>query len=115
MDLFYTEQKAAEILCEDYNTPLPRIGESVPITIANRNLRLWRMPSSSRAYPMKLEKKARYYRKLLPATTIHDTIQEKYSTSPCCVSYGCLPAEQRALVGKKERRKGLLQRSEVFH
>ena len=30
-------------------------------TLAGREMRLWRMPSSSRAYPMKLYEKARYY------------------------------------------------------
>ena len=74
-DIVCTGQKSAETLCSDYAAPLPRLGESVPLTIATRHLRLWRMPSSSRAYPMKLEEKAQHYRKILPATTIHDTIQ----------------------------------------
>ena len=33
--------------------------------IEKRSLRLWRMPSSSRAYPMKLEDKAAYYREMM--------------------------------------------------
>lgn len=70
-----TGQKSAETLCEDYTTPLPRPGENVPITIANRQLLLWRMPSSSRAYPMRLEEKAQYYRKAMLPSTIHNTIQ----------------------------------------
>lgn len=40
---------------------IPKVGESVEI---ESSLRWWRMPSSSRAYPMKLEKKAEYYRRL---------------------------------------------------
>ena len=40
---------------------IPKVGESVEI---DADLRWWRMPSSSRAYPMKLEKKAEYYRRL---------------------------------------------------
>ena len=64
-DIVCTGQKSAETLCEDYAAPLPRMGESVPIAIADRQLRLWRMPSSSRAYPMKLEEKARYYQAVL--------------------------------------------------
>ncbi len=56
---------------------IPKVGESVVIddndTLRydndNQNeskipIRWWRMPSSSRAYPMKLEKKAEYYRRL---------------------------------------------------
>ena len=34
-------------------------------TIAGRTMRLWRMPSSSRAFPMKLEEKAAYYREMM--------------------------------------------------
>lgn len=36
-----------------------------PFVTEGRELRLYRMPSSSRAYPMKLEKKAVFYRKML--------------------------------------------------
>ena len=63
----------AETICSDYAAPLPRPGENVPITIninegSQRQLLLWRMPSSSRAYPMKLEDKARYYQRVLLRT-----------------------------------------------
>ncbi|MBO4600086.1 MAG: uracil-DNA glycosylase family protein [Bacteroidales bacterium] len=64
-DIVCTGQKSAETLCEDYAAPPPRMGESVPLSIGGRQLRLWRMPSSSRAYPMKLEEKARYYQRVL--------------------------------------------------
>lgn len=64
-DIVCTGQKSTETICEDYSAPLPRPGENVPITIADRQLSLWRMPSSSRAYPMKLEEKARHYRVVL--------------------------------------------------
>jgi len=37
---------------------------------STRTLRLWRMPSSSRAFPMKLEEKASYYRRLMQAVGI---------------------------------------------
>ena len=46
---------------------IPKVGEccSLHVPIQGRELLLWwRMPSSSRAYPMKLEKKAEYYRRL---------------------------------------------------
>lgn len=39
----------------------PKVGESVEIM---PSIRWYRMPSSSRAYPMKLENKAEYYRRL---------------------------------------------------
>ena len=39
----------------------PQIGDLRDIRIGDRLVRWWRMPSSSRAYPMKLEDKASYY------------------------------------------------------
>ena len=72
-DIVCTGQKSAETICSDYAAPLPRPGENVPITIninegSQRQLLLWRMPSSSRAYPMKLEDKAHYYQRVLLRT-----------------------------------------------
>lgn len=40
---------------------IPKVGEFIEI---ESSLNWWRMPSSSRAYPMKLEKKAEFYRRL---------------------------------------------------
>lgn len=42
----------------------PSIGQSTQTTFANRHMTLHRMPSSSRAYPLALEKKAEAYEKL---------------------------------------------------
>lgn len=42
----------------------PPVGMSIDIRINNNDIRWWRMPSSSRAYPMKLEAKAAFYRKV---------------------------------------------------
>ena len=44
-------------------TPL-EMGGYVEFEFEGRTLRLYRMPSSSRAYPMAVEKKAEYYRKM---------------------------------------------------
>lgn len=51
---------------------IPKVGECVAIDVPctlrhdgdNDLLRWWRMPSSSRAYPMKLEKKAEFYKRI---------------------------------------------------
>ena len=51
--------------CESVVTIPPKVGESVPFNFEGRQLRLYRMPSSSKAYPMKLEQKAAYYQKVL--------------------------------------------------
>ena len=41
-----------------------KMGSYVEFPFENRILRLYREPSSSRAYPMKVEKKAEYYDKM---------------------------------------------------
>lgn len=53
-----TGEKAAGVIAELTSTPLPRMGEM--ITDEN-GLMIFRMPSTSRAYPLALQKKADYY------------------------------------------------------
>jgi hypothetical protein len=53
------------VLTYDYGVPMPQMGTFNEFTIAGRPMRLWRMPSSSRAYPMPLAEKASYYRRLM--------------------------------------------------
>lgn len=64
-DIVCTGQKSFSVLTEDYGIPVPAMGTYNDFTLADRPMRLWRMPSSSRAYPMKLEDKAVYYRKMM--------------------------------------------------
>ena len=64
-DIVCTGQKSFSVFTDDYGTSVPPMGQFVRLTIDSRTLRLWRMPSSSRAYPMKIEEKARYYRDLM--------------------------------------------------
>ncbi|MBQ7576206.1 MAG: uracil-DNA glycosylase family protein [Bacteroidales bacterium] len=59
-----TGQKAAEVIAETFGCDVPSIGNYVDIALGERRLRFWRMPSSSRAYPMSLADKAGYYRLL---------------------------------------------------
>lgn len=76
-----TGEKAAGIIAGLTGTDVPRVGEWIQCEIALpdgiiRKFRHWRMPSSSRAYPMKLEKKADFYRTMLRETgmlTIDET------------------------------------------
>ena len=64
-------QLATEIACNQFGVNPPKVGESVSFMFEGRQLRLYRMPSSSRAYPMKLEQKAAYYQKvLLPSSPL---------------------------------------------
>lgn len=60
-----TGQKAAETLCRKLGVAaVPEVGGSQPFTLDGRQLRLWRMPSSSRAYPRPLEWKAACYARM---------------------------------------------------
>ena len=64
-----TGQKATDILCEQFSlTTQPPVGGHITFeTESGRTLRLYRMPSSSRAYPLSLEKKATAYRPMFEA------------------------------------------------
>ena len=53
------------MLTDDYGVPVPTMGTYNEFTIDGRSMRLWRMPSSSRAYPMPLAEKAAYYRQMM--------------------------------------------------
>ena len=60
-----TGEKATGLFSAHFGIPAPRVGTWVPFTFEGRELRLYRMPSSSRAYPMRVERKADYYRAML--------------------------------------------------
>lgn len=63
-DIVCTGQKSAETLCSDFGATIPTMGGTSNFAIAGRTMRLHRMPSTSRAYPMKLELKANFYSNL---------------------------------------------------
>lgn len=69
-DIVVTGQKAADTLCRILGCDAPAVGEYVRATCAGRELRLWRMPSSSRAYPRPVEWKADFYRRVFEACGI---------------------------------------------
>lgn len=62
--LVTTGQKATDTLRAITGCDEPAVGGCVPLVYAGRELQLWRMPSSSRAYPRPVEWKAEYYRKM---------------------------------------------------
>ena len=57
-----TGEKATETLCAQFTINTPKVGDFTEFVTEGRPLRLYRMPSSSRAYPLALEKKAVAYR-----------------------------------------------------
>ena len=76
--LVTTGQKATEVIAETFGCEVPPVGGSIQIKIPDqvRNdeegaagndgkaITFWRMPSTSRAYPLPLERKADAYRRL---------------------------------------------------
>ena len=67
-----TGQKATDTLCQYFGIPsTPKVGTSIVIPlISNRDdheVRLYRLPSSSRAYPLAFDKKVAAYRKMFEA------------------------------------------------
>ena len=82
-----TGQKAADVLAAAFGCPAPPVGGSVSILVppslssagispdstfsaAGRQLDFYRMPSTSRAYPLALDKKADAYRQMFTALGI---------------------------------------------
>lgn len=59
-----TGQKAAEVIANITNTTIPKIGNYVEAIIKKRVIRIHRMPSTSRAYPLSLPQKASFYKTL---------------------------------------------------
>ena len=62
-----TGQKATDVIVRLAGCAEPPVGESVEFAYADRMLRFYRMPSSSRAYPKSVEWKADYYRRMFAA------------------------------------------------
>ena len=65
-----TGEKAAETVAAQFGCPIPSVGSFTSLRAGARTLQFWRMPSSSRAYPLTLEKKAEFYRKVYTAVGI---------------------------------------------
>lgn len=59
-----TGQKATDQIVEHFGCVAPAVGGWSEVAIGARRLRFWRMPSSSRAYPMRLEAKAEIYARM---------------------------------------------------
>lgn len=107
--LVTTGQKATEVVAEAFHSPIPPVGSWEKID----PIKFWRMPSTSRAYPMPLEKKAEAYRKLFPPQkklilwdldgTLIDTLEDLAAAVNHALELRGLPlhsvAEYRKMVG----------------
>ena len=56
-------QLATTTLCRRFGVKEPKVGDYAATEYKGRQIRIYRMPSSSRAYPMKPERKAEQYAK----------------------------------------------------
>lgn len=56
-------QLATTVACRQFGIEEPKVGDYKEFSLHDR-LRLYRMPSSSRAYPMAVERKAEFYQKV---------------------------------------------------
>ncbi len=61
-----TGGKSADVVADILDVKKPEIGDFAETEFCNREIKFYRMPSSSRAYPMKVGKKAELYRVLRP-------------------------------------------------
>jgi len=69
-NLVTTGQKATDVIVETYGALVPEMASFSSIELNGRQMRFWRMPSSSRAYPLSLERKAAAYRLLFESTIL---------------------------------------------
>lgn len=70
-----TGEKAAGVIAEMTSTEVPPIGEWRECELMDssgtlRKFRHWRMPSSSRAYPLPLAEKAKFYNRMIEALNL---------------------------------------------
>ena len=59
-----TGEKATGVIATQAGIEVPPIGAPVACQVGGHSFTLWRMPSTSRAYPLPLEQKAEAYRKV---------------------------------------------------
>lgn len=66
-----TGQKAAEVIAMLTGTTVPQMGECTSFHLSpTREIRIFRMPSTSRAYPLPLNKKTDFYKNMLKSCGI---------------------------------------------
>ena len=65
-----TGEKATSVIAAKMGVELPAIGTPVEGRVGAHPVTLWRVPSSSRAYPLSLERKAEAYRAMFQAAGV---------------------------------------------
>ncbi len=59
-----TGGKSAETIAEQLGCKVPKVGECSEFSLGEKQYIFFRMPSSSRAYPLKIEQKAEMYKRI---------------------------------------------------
>lgn len=59
-----TGEKATSVICERYGIDMPKVGNHILFSANGKDMQLYRMPSTSRAYPLSIEKKAETYKEM---------------------------------------------------
>ena len=67
LNVVATGEKAAGVVAAQAGVEVPTIGVPVACAAGGHDFTFWRMPSTSRAYPLALEKKAAAYRRVFGA------------------------------------------------
>lgn len=62
-----TGEKAADVVAQLTDSQPPKMGCGVDVDFCGHQLSVWRMPSTSRAYPLAMSKKAEIYARLFDA------------------------------------------------
>ena len=62
-----TGEKATETLAQIFGTTIPSMGKHIKFEFHGRTITHYRAPSSSRAYPLSLDKKAEAYAQIFIA------------------------------------------------
>lgn len=65
-----TGEKATDVITNIFGCEKPAVGSMTTINTNDKDLHFWRMPSTSRAYPLALEKKAEAYSIMLKAEEV---------------------------------------------
>ena len=64
VNVITTGEKATSVIASQAGIEIPAIGSPVDCVVGGHQFRLWRMPSTSRAYPLALDKKAQAYKRV---------------------------------------------------
>ena len=66
-----TGEKAASVVAEIFGSRIPKVGTCCEIECGGRMVKHYRMPSTSRAYPLSIFKKAEFYKQMFISESVN--------------------------------------------